>query len=201
MPKPPTADAAHVTVGEAAGLLGFSPSTVQKLADGGSLAVHRTPGGHRRIVRASLEQYRMRAGDAAAAMAPRHGSVLLVDDDELALTYLRHLFETHFPQFEISTAHDGMEAVLQVAQKPPSLVVTDLGMPHDGFRLVRLLREHPQFRDIRVAVVSGLTATQIARKGGLPPDVVVFPKPLPVERFLGYMDAFVQAWQQRARGA
>ncbi len=201
MSKRPGTDAPHVTVGEAADLLGFSPSTIQKLADDGSLDTLRTPGGHRRIARGSLENYRQRTGDTVSAPlgdAPGRPSVLLVDDDDIALTYLQHLISTHFPGFAVSTARDGMEAVVHLMQEKPSLVITDLAMPHDGFRLVHLLRDRPQFRDIRVVVVSALTPTQIAGKGGLPPDVAVFAKPLPVERFLGYMDAFVQNWRARA---
>lgn len=188
MPKRNAADAAHVTVGEAAELLGFSASTVQKLADDGSLVTVRTPGGHRRITRESLAHYQGRA----AGEEPRGPSVLLVDDDPIALAFMQHLIGKHFPQCVVSTARDGMEAVLLLAQHQPGLVVTDLSMPHDGFRLVHLLRSRMEFSDIRVAVVSALSPAQIARRGGLPPQVAIFPKPLPMERFLGYMDAFVR---------
>ena len=47
-----------VTVGEAAKLIGVSEPTLRKWTDAGAIAVFRTPGGHRRYLRADLEQFR-----------------------------------------------------------------------------------------------------------------------------------------------
>ena len=103
----------------------------------------------------------------------------------------------HYPQCDLGFARDGLQAVLQVERRRPDLVITDLAMPHDGFRLLRLLRAEPEYASIRLAVLTGLTPAQIKRQGGLPADVAYFPKPLPLDRFGGYMDAFVQAHTRR----
>jgi len=189
-----------MTVGEAADLLGFSPSTIQKLSDDGSLHTLRTPGGHRRIERGSLERYRTsQAGDlpAAAPRRPSGPSVLLVADDELSLAQLQHLVGVQFPLLTVATARDGMEGILQLVQAPPALVVVDLALPRDALRLAHLLRDRPAYRGIRVVVLSDLTVEQLAGHGGLPADVALFAKPLAAQRFLGYLDATAQQWLAR----
>ncbi len=197
-PEMPSSAENLLSVGDAAERLGLSPTTVQKLADAGRLETRRTPGGHRRITVDSVDRYR----DAAASTPPAGAAgwaaagrpqVLVVDDDELAVTFLTHLIEAQHPGCQVASASDGLEAIVQVERLRPQLVVTDLGMPHDGFRLVRLLRERPEYQPIWVAVFSSLTERQIQNKGGLPDGVTFFPKPLQTERFLGYMDAFMRA--------
>jgi excisionase family DNA binding protein len=191
----PSAALSLLSVGDVAEQLGLSPTTVQKLADAGSLETRRTPGGHRRITADSVERYRRQVASQApiatpGAVAPQ---VLVVDDDELALTFLSHLIATHHPGCRIARASDGLQAAVQVERLRPQLVVTDLGMPHDGFRLVRLLREQPEYQGIWVAVFSSMTDRQISQKGGLPDGITFFAKPLQTERFLGYLDAFMRA--------
>lgn len=46
------------TVGEAAKFIGVSEPTLRKWTDAGKIAVFRTPGGHRRYLRAELEQFK-----------------------------------------------------------------------------------------------------------------------------------------------
>jgi len=56
---------------EAARLLGMSVRSVQLMVDRGELEAWKTPGGHRRIARASIERWRSSRGAArSAAEAP-----------------------------------------------------------------------------------------------------------------------------------
>lgn len=59
----------HCGTFEAARLLGLSVGTVQSLVEQGALQAWKTPGGHRRIDRASIEQFQLRKGKAAPAPA------------------------------------------------------------------------------------------------------------------------------------
>jgi excisionase family DNA binding protein len=48
-----------LTVGEAAKFIGVSEPTLRKWTDAGRIAAFRTPGGHRRYLRAELEQFKV----------------------------------------------------------------------------------------------------------------------------------------------
>ena len=51
-----------ISLGEAARRLNVSPTTLQRLADAGTIDVVRTSGGHRRISLAEIQRYRSEAG-------------------------------------------------------------------------------------------------------------------------------------------
>ncbi|MBC8009523.1 MAG: response regulator, partial [Burkholderiales bacterium] len=62
--------------------------------------------------------------------------VLIVDDKEDNLDYLRSLLSAH--GCTVDSAHDGAEALAQARSSPPDLVVSDLLMPvMDGYTLLR----------------------------------------------------------------
>lgn len=63
--------------------------------------------------------------------------VLIVDDDKSFLQSLTDGFKAYEDKFSITTAGDGVEAVLALEKEEISLVLTDLKMPRmDGFELV-----------------------------------------------------------------
>lgn len=65
--------------------------------------------------------------------------ILVVDDSPTQLQQLQMVLENE--GFGVQLASGGMEAIEQVQQKPPSLVITDLQMPGmDGLELVAALR-------------------------------------------------------------
>jgi CheY-like chemotaxis protein/MinD-like ATPase involved in chromosome partitioning or flagellar assembly len=76
--------------------------------------------------------------------------VLLVDDEE----QIRKLLETSLQRrgYEVAVASDGIEALRQIRQKMPDLIVTDVNMPNmNGFELTRRLRA--DHRTARVPIV------------------------------------------------
>jgi CheY-like chemotaxis protein len=67
--------------------------------------------------------------------------ILIVDDSETVLNFLRAVLEG---EHEVITATDGNDALTKVHQSLPDLVVTDSIMPNlDGFGLLRALRSDP----------------------------------------------------------
>ena len=88
---------------------------------------------------------------------PNQGCKILVVDDnaqnlELLVAYLDEL------EAEIQTAADGIEALEQVEQFDPDLILLDVMMPRmSGFECCRNLKANPQTRDIPVIMVTALT--------------------------------------------
>ena len=78
--------------------------------------------------------------------------ILIVDDDPL----IQRLFQQYFQAkgFSTAVADSGLSAVLQMKDRMPDLIITDVVMPGmDGLALVREVRkEHPE---IPIIAVSG----------------------------------------------
>src|SRR5688572_20443546 len=70
-----------------------------------------------------------------------YGTGGAVDDDTDALSLLSELLNAAGAR--VSAAHSAEEALRQLDTEPPSVLVSDLGMPHvDGFALIEQVRRH-----------------------------------------------------------
>lgn len=119
--------------------------------------------------------------------------VLAVEDNPVMLKSFTRLFSEWADKVDLQTAQDAAEALLAIAQRRPDVVITDLAMkPFDGFHLIRTVRNSAELRDVRIVVVSGLSADEISAKGGLPADVLCYSKPLSADRIKGYIEALLQ---------
>jgi excisionase family DNA binding protein len=199
-----------VGIGEATKILGLSRTSIQKLVDSGKLPAVKTNGGHRRILRSSIEALNQKMGHKAMLrlassqpgslqqMTDLYGDqaqiqVLIVEDDEPTYSLLVALFETHYPDIKCTVAIDGLDAVLQLERTRPRILITDLNMePFDGFRLLNMVFSRTEYQAISTIVMSGLSETEIQQRGGLPPEVLFLPKPISLERLRGFLDAHVQ---------
>ena len=174
------------TTREAAEILGVALRTVQLWAEDGILQAWKTPGGHRRISRASVEellrQRQLGVTEPAGGAAPaaQHRSVLVVEDQDSLLKLYRMAFDSWGLPLRLVTARDGFTGLVQVGSHQPIALITDLRMPGmDGAELVRRLRARSEFADMKIIVVTGLSPEEIEQLGGLPRDVPVLPKPIP----------------------
>ena len=78
--------------------------------------------------------------EAAEAPSP---CVLIADDDELFAALLAARFRTTGMSPVVVT--DGLEVLLQVARRPPDLILLDVQMPFaDGLCIARKLAQHPE---------------------------------------------------------
>src|SRR5256885_6428361 len=133
----------HYTTAEVAKLLGMAVRSVQLMVDRGDLEAWKTPGGHRRITRASVERWRGRQGDAAttsgapaAAPAPAPAQagtgprVLLIEDSVHFQNLVRLLVQRHFPDVQLHVAHDGITGMALYGQIQPDRKSTRLNSSH-----------------------------------------------------------------------
>lgn len=203
----------HVGIGEASEKLGLSRTSLQKLVDSGQLIAVKTTGGHRRILQASLDQLDEKMGPkamrrlatsltspgsvaATPANRPTKASdlfVLIVEDDEVASTAIAASLAELFPQISCAVATDGLDAVLHLERERPNVLITDLDMtPFDGFRLLALVSSRVEYQAMSIVVVSGMSEQEIEGHGGLPANVLFYPKPLNMDRLKGFFDAHIQ---------
>ena len=64
--------------------------------------------------------------------------ILVVDDSETELAMVRAIIQRTKPDWEVETAASGQQAIVQIENSLPDIVVTDLRMPiMDGIELVR----------------------------------------------------------------
>ena len=84
---------------------------------------------------------------------------------------------------DVTPASNGFEALLRMGQRCPDLLITDLNMPGmDGFKMIGSLHGLGRtFDDLDIVVVTALSEADIASRGGLPPQVRVFHKPVPFD--------------------
>lgn len=181
---------ALVGIGDAARALGVSRTTVQKMVDSGSLQAVRTAGGHRRILRQSLESHLSARMPARRLHEGRRLQVLIAEDNML----MRQTFEQRLNRMglplELHFSVDAVDALLQIERRRPHVIITDLRMePFDGFHLLRILRDQPAFASQWVLVVSAMTPEEIDEKGGLPGAVALYAKPPQWERIRGFLEA------------
>lgn len=176
----------YLTTRQAARLLGVSLGSVQQWAEAGLLDFWKTGGGHRRITRESVENFkrkRMPVVDEPPRVAPSAPPQLriLVVEDEPTLLRLYRLRISSWPFApEVRVARNGLEALLKIGEQRPHLLITDLYMPEmDGFKMLRMLRSRPDTEDITIVAVSGLDDEEIAERGGVPEGVRLLHKPIP----------------------
>lgn len=198
----------QVGIGEASKRLALSRTSIQKLVDSGQLAAIKTAGGHRRILASSLDELDEKIGPkamqklaAAGAKQGREGhvaalpselSVLVVEDDAVVATNITANLAAIYPDIQCVVATDGLEAVLQIERRRPSILITDLNMkPFDGFSLVKMVSSQTEYQSMAIVVISSLNAREIEERGGLPDNVLFFQKPLSMERVKGFFDAYV----------
>jgi PAS domain S-box-containing protein len=91
------------------------------------------------------------------------GPVFVVDDDTVSRHVLiQALASADLPHVAVAS---GMEALAQIHNVQPSLVLLDLMMPPpDGYQVLRILRTRPETKDVPVVVMTALDADdEIAR--------------------------------------
>ncbi|MDX9722821.1 MAG: response regulator, partial [Myxococcota bacterium] len=93
----------------------------------------------------------------------RSFDVLVVDDSEIAREVVREVLLQR--GYVVREAINGKEALREIEQRRPRLVVTDLEMPvMDGFELLRSLRAAKATRELPVIVLTSRGAEADIRR-------------------------------------
>lgn len=96
------------------------------------------------------------AGKAASRGSSHKKLVMAIDDDENILTFIQNAFEglglnRHCT---LKTYANGLEAVLQIGEEKPDLILLDIVMPNlNGLELAEKIRK--MHRDIQIIILTG----------------------------------------------
>ncbi len=151
-----------------------SPEELLRVADVPHLGAERRPddsGPHRALVRSAAPVAPVSApppdaesllgdlelvedgSDGSEAAAPAKAMILLVEDEDTLRRVVRDLLEQE--GYAVCEARDGSEALEQVDQHAPDLVLLDLNLPTvDGYTVLAQLRSRPATRDLPIIVLS-----------------------------------------------
>jgi excisionase family DNA binding protein len=152
---------------EVAQRLGLAVRSVQLMVDRGELQAWKTPGGHRRILRSSVDAWlQARGGSATAAPAtPLEGrptTLLLIEDSVHFQNLISLIVKREMPGAELHVASDGIAGLAMAGRLEPDVLLIDILLPGiDGAALITSLRSHPQFAASRLIVVTALDAAQL----------------------------------------
>ena len=90
--------------------------------------------------------------------------ILIVDDEPSIIVALQFLMEQN--GYETLVAFSGEEAIEVVTQHRPDLILLDIMLPVvDGFEVCQRVREKPDWKDIRIVLVTALDRESNVAKG------------------------------------
>lgn len=188
------------TTQKAAEILGISVTSVQQLVEAGVIEAWKTKGGHRRIPLAAVEAYKGNPGqpgqDQRAARASRAApsgrppSILVIEDNPIERALYEKQIGSWGLQADLRFCENGYQALIEIARDQPDILLSDIVMEGiDGYEVIRTILADPLLADMHIAMLSNLTPEELEERGGVPPGVVFFAKPVNYDELRGYLRA------------
>jgi chemosensory pili system protein ChpA (sensor histidine kinase/response regulator) len=138
---------------------------------------------------------RTEAAQAVAAAAPARSAapVILVVDDSLTVRKITsRLLERE--GYQVLTAKDGVEALEQMKDMLPAVMLVDIEMPRmDGFELTRNVRSDPRTQDVPIIIISSRTADKHRDQAAQLKVNEFLGKPYQEAELLGHISRFIAA--------
>jgi excisionase family DNA binding protein len=134
-------------------LLHVNPRSVINWIEQERLQSFRTPGGHRRVRHEDLIAFlRKHKIPMPSALASGSFSVLVVEnEDDLSQTIQTSLSAQN--GFTVSSARDGISALLAVGRDRPDLMILDIKIPGvDGLEVCRQIKSDPKSHTAVIAI-------------------------------------------------
>src|SRR5215831_14803717 len=140
----PKSDKSIYTTHEVSRLLHVNPRSVINWIEQSLLPSYRTPGGHRRIRRDDLLAFlRKHQIPTPESLVEGNFSVLVVDDETEIVDVVRGYLDRQ-GGYDVTSASDGISALLEVGRTRPDLLVLDIMIPGvDGVEVCRRIKADP----------------------------------------------------------
>ena len=92
-------------------------------------------------------------------------NILIVDDEPNIILSLEYLMKK--AGYTVRTAANGEQALRDIEQQRPDLVLLDVMMPRvNGYAVCQALRENPDYRDIRILMLTA-RGRQVEQEKGM----------------------------------
>jgi len=162
--KPTNMDeVAPLKTSEVARFCHVSPEVVALWIRNGKLNAYSTPGGHYRIPVAEfvrfLEENGMPIPDQFKGFVRR--CILVIDDEPSWTEFVSEVLQD---EFKVVTALNGIDGLIKIGVFRPELVILDALMPGlDGRDVVKILRENPEFKGLKILVATGYPQDRVTQ--------------------------------------
>jgi len=181
---------------DAAKCLGVSVRTVQLWVENGSLEAWKTRGGHRRIYRLSVDN--MLATRNTKEVVDAFFEILICEDGTESSGALEAQLKALGSDIRIRIAHNGFEALIQIGERCPNLLVLDLILANTNIiQMLDALQNTRFMQAMQIIVVTDLSDDAIEQLGGLHPGVTKFNKPVPFAQMLRLIRVYMDISQSR----
>jgi excisionase family DNA binding protein len=177
-----TKDKTIFTTHEVSRLLHVNPRSVINWIEQSLLASYRTPGGHRRIRRddllAFLHKHQI---PTPAALVDEKFNILIVEDEDEIVKIIKSYFERQ-GGYQISSASDGITALIEVGRAKPNLLILDILIPGvDGVEVCRRIKADHNNKTAIIAISGQPDSEKRILHAGAD---AFMPKPLDLEKLL-----------------
>lgn len=116
-----------------------------------------------------------------ADQSGRNPAILLVEDEPDILIILHRLMRDLTGGYDIITVNGGAEALVQLAQRPVPLVITDYNMPGmNGLQLAAEIKKSSP--DTRVVMITAYATPELEKRAREQRVDYYLPKPFPLDR-------------------
>ena len=140
----------------------------------------------------------------AGRMRPAEGtpvSILVIEDIPLQRALYDKQISSWALQADLRFCENGYQALIEIARHKPDILLADIVMEGmDGYEVIRTIMADPQLADMHIAMLSSLSTEDLAERGGVPPGVVFFSKPVNYDELRGYLRACCADHARRASG-
>ncbi len=183
------------TTQRAAEILGISVTSVQQLVEAGIIEAWKTKGGHRRIPLAAVHAYKaspatVSSSEVAIPAADKKVAILIIEDNEMQRQiYAKQIASWDLPA-NVTFCENGYQALIEIASHQPDILLADIVMDGiDGYEVISTIQAYPDLADMNIAILSSVSLPELEARGGLPPGVIFFAKPMNYDELRGYLRA------------
>ena len=168
------------TTHEVSRLLHVNPRSVINWIEQSLLPSYRTPGGHRRIQREDLLAFlRKHHIPTPSSLVEGKFSVLIVDDEKEIVDIIKTYLQRQ-GGYEVSSASDGISALIEVGRVKPDLLILDIMIPGvDGVEVCRRIKADSANKTTIIAVSGSADSEEKSLQAGAD---AFMPKPVDLER-------------------
>ncbi len=116
--------------------------------------------------------------------------VIIVEDDESSGIVLSDYVAMALPEWQCEVIDNGYDAILQIGNKKPGIVLLDIMMPEiDGFKVFERITEMEELKDTKVVFVTAATDEAILDRARNAGAFALIQKPLKREEVMEYLVA------------